>query len=39
MEFEILGSNPETSARLGRMRLNVHSIGTPCFMPVGTRAS
>jgi queuine tRNA-ribosyltransferase len=39
MQFDLLGTNPGTAARLGRMTIAGHSIDTPCFMPVGTRAS
>ncbi len=39
MQFVLLATNPGTSARLGRMEVAGHSIDTPCFMPVGTRAS
>jgi queuine tRNA-ribosyltransferase len=39
MEFELLGTNPGTAARLGRMGAGSRPIDTPCFMPVGTRAS
>lgn len=39
MEFELLGSCPDTAARRGVLHLAGRTIETPCFMPVGTRAS
>jgi len=39
MRYRILGTNPETRARCGLMQIGDHSIETPAFMPVGTRAS
>ncbi len=37
--FELRGTCPETSARLGRLETPHGPVETPVFMPVGTRAS
>jgi queuine tRNA-ribosyltransferase len=37
--FEILGRDPASSARRGRLRTPHAEIETPCFMPVGTRGA
>jgi queuine tRNA-ribosyltransferase len=39
MEFQILGADDETRARLGRLRLSRGDVDTPAFMPVGTNAT
>jgi queuine tRNA-ribosyltransferase len=39
MQFELMAEGEGTAARLGRMVIAGHTIDTPCFMPVGTRAS
>lgn len=39
MKFELLKKDPETKARLGQMTLSHGKVDTPCFMPVGTRAT
>jgi queuine tRNA-ribosyltransferase len=37
--FELLRTDPESKARLGRLRTAHGTIETPVFMPVGTQAS
>jgi queuine tRNA-ribosyltransferase len=37
--FELLGTDPHSKARLGRLRTTRGVIDTPVFMPVGTQAS
>lgn len=37
--FELLGTDPESKARLGRLHTPRGTIETPVFMPVGTQAS
>jgi queuine tRNA-ribosyltransferase len=39
MTFELLGTDPGTRARLGRMTLPHGTVNTPCFMPVGTQGT
>jgi len=39
MKFEILQTDKETKARLGKLMLAHGPVDTPCFMPVGTRAT
>src|SRR5437773_9273791 len=37
--FEVLGRDPASAARSGRLRTNHAEIETPCFLPVGTRGA
>jgi queuine tRNA-ribosyltransferase len=37
--FAVLGRDPASSARRGRLRTNHAEIETPCFLPVGTRGA
>ena len=37
--FELVGRDPSSSARAGRLLTNHGVIETPCFMPVGTRGA
>ncbi len=39
MKFTLLKKDTETQARLGKMELAHGVVDTPCFMPVGTRAT
>lgn len=39
VSFELLKTDPETGARLGRLTTPHGVVDTPCFMPVGTRAT
>ncbi len=39
LKFNLLQKDTETQARLGQMHLGHGVVDTPCFMPVGTRAS
>lgn len=37
--FQLLATDPHSSARLGRLTLPHGAIETPCFMPVGTQGT
>jgi queuine tRNA-ribosyltransferase len=39
MKFELLGKDPRTNARRGRLHLAHGTVETPVFMPVGTQAT
>lgn len=39
MKFEVLRADAATQARVGKMMLPHGTVDTPCFMPVGTRAT
>jgi queuine tRNA-ribosyltransferase len=39
MSFELLGTDPNSAARRGRLRTRHGTVETPVFMPVGTQAT